>query len=163
MSPHKLRKTRKLRGTRTVGWGQIGQHRKHSQKGGRNVGRHKHLWTYVLRHEPDYFGKKGFKTPSNLQRTVNAINIGQLTELLDKLNLQKQLTKKDGKAFIDLGIYGYQKLLAKGKLTDPVTVKVNSYSENAAKKIEEAGGQISSEQRERTEEGFEETKNTPKG
>jgi large subunit ribosomal protein L15 len=163
MSPHKLRKTRKLRGTRTVGWGQIGQHRKHSQKGGRKVGRHKHLWTYILRYEPDYFGKKGFKTPPSLQTNVNAINIGQLDELIDKLNLEKQLTKKDGKVFIDLETYGYQKLLATGKLTIPVTVKVNSYSENAAKKIEEAGGQIISEQREETEEEFEETKNTPKG
>jgi len=94
MSPHKLRKTRKLRGTRTVGWGQVGQHRKHGQKGGRKVGRHKGLWTYIIRYEPDYFGKKGFKTPPSLKTTVNVINIGQLDELTAKLNLETQLTKK---------------------------------------------------------------------
>lgn len=166
MSPHKLKKTRKRRGTRTVGWGQVGQHRKHSQKGGRKVGRHKHLWTYILRYEPDYFGKKGFTSPQNLKTKVNAINIGQLDELIDKLSLEKQLTKEFGKAFIDLDAFGYQKLLATGRLTNPVMVKVNSYSENAARKVEEAGGQILSEGRLDTEEEFKETETleeNPKG
>jgi len=157
MTPHKLRKTRKRRGSRTVGWGQIGQHRKHSQKGGRKVGRHKHLWTYVLRYEPDYFGKKGFKPPKSLTAKVNAINIGQLDELIYKLTREKQLKKQKGKTTIDLGAFGYQKLLAKGKLSKPVLIKVDSYSENAAKKIEEAGGQIISEQHEETEAELEET------
>ncbi len=149
MTPHKLRKTRKLRGTRTVGWGQIGQHRKHSQKGQRKAGRHKHLWTYVLKYQPNYFGKKGFKTPQSLKGPVNTINIGQLDQLTDKLTRQKQITKKKGKPYIDLTSLGYQKLLATGKLTKPVTVKVNSYSENAAKKIKQAGGKIISETKEK--------------
>jgi len=163
MSPHKLRKTRKLRGTRTVGWGQIGQHRKHSQKGGRKVGRHKHLWTYILRYEPDYFGKRGFKTPQSIRglNKPNAINIGQLNQLIDKLTHEKQLTKQKGKAYIDLTAHGYHKLLATGKLTKPIIVKVNSYSEQAAKKIEEAGGQIQRErQREETQEEPKETEKT---
>jgi large subunit ribosomal protein L15 len=142
MSPHKLRKTRKQRGKRTVGWGQIGQHRKHGQKGGRKVGRHKHLWTYTLKYEPNYFGKKGFKTPQSIKPTPNTINTGQLDELADKLKHQKQLTKKHGKPYIDLTALGYQKLLAKGKITQPITVKINSHSENAAKKIQQAGGHI---------------------
>jgi large subunit ribosomal protein L15 len=163
MSPHKLRKTRKRRGTRTVGWGQIGQHRKHGQKGGRKVGRHKHLWTYILRYEPDYFGKKGFTSQQSVKTHVNTINIGQLDELIDKLNLEKQLTKKRGKVFIDLNAFGYQKLLAAGKLTKPVMVKVNSHSENAAKKIEETSGQIVSERKDESEPEFEETEKTHGG
>jgi len=150
-----------------MGWGQIGQHRKHSQKGGRKVGRHKHLWTYVLRYEPNYFGKKGFKTPQSLRQRAKAINIGQLDELIDKLTREKQLTKEKGKAIIDLGAYGYKKLLATGKLTKPVIVKVDSFSGNAAKKIEEAGGQILSEPKEKTGEEFEKTEKAveepPKG
>lgn len=148
MSPHKLRKTRKRRGTRTVGWGQIGQHRKHGEKGGRKVGRHKHLWSYVLKYEPDYFGKRGFKTPQSIKTPPNTINIGQLDELTDKLTQQKQITKKQGKIYIDLTALGYQKLLATGKITQPITVKIDTYSENAAKKIEEAGGQIISQTKE---------------
>jgi len=161
MSPHKLRKTRKRRGSRTMGWGQIGQHRKHGEKGGRKVGRHKHLWSYVLRYEPNYFGKRGFKTPQSIRglNKPNAINIGQLDELIYKLTQEKQLAKKKGKAYIDLTALGYQKLLATGKLTKPILVKVNSYSENAAKKIQEAGGQILSENetQEKTKEQPEKT------
>jgi len=98
---------------------------------------------------------------------VNVINIGQLDELIDKLAQEKQLAKEKGKALIDLGALGYQKLLSTGKLTRPVLVKVNSYSENAAKKIEDAGGQILGTQPEGSEEEFEETEKkaeeAPKG
>jgi len=127
-----------------MGWGQVGQHRKHGEKGGRKVGRHKHLWSYVLRYEPNYFGKTGFKTPQSTRglNKPNTINIGQLDQLAYKLAQEKQLTKKKGKAYIDLTAHGYQKLLATGKLTKPILVKVNSHSENAAKKIQKAGGQI---------------------
>jgi len=125
-----------------MGWGQVGQHRKHSQKGGRKVGRHKHLWTYVIKYEPDYFGRRGFTSPKSLKQKINVINVGELDELVDKLAEGKQLEKKEGKAFLDLDKLGYQKLLATGKITKPVLVKVTTHSENAAKKIEEAGGQI---------------------
>jgi len=142
MTPHKLRKTRKKRGSRTHGWGQVGQHRKAGVKGGRKVGRHKHLWTYVIKHEPKYFGKKGFTSAKSLKGEINIINVGQLDELLDKLSIEKQLQKKSGKAFLDLEKLGYQKLLGAGKITQAITVKVPSYSESAARKVKDAGGQI---------------------
>ena len=59
---------------------------------------------------------------------------------------------KDDKPFIDLEKHGYQKLLANGKITKPITVKVASHSANAAKKIEAAGGQIISEPAKEEEE-----------
>jgi large subunit ribosomal protein L15 len=124
-----------------MGWGQVAQHRKHSQKGGRKVGRHKHLWSYVIRYEPDYFGKKGF-IPRSSKPKINIINVGELNELVGKLSADKQLEKKEGKAFLDLDKLGYQKLLAKGTITKPVMVKVAKHSEKATKKIEEAGGQV---------------------
>jgi len=142
MTPHKLRKTREKRGSRTHGWGQVGQHRKTSVKGGRKVGRHKHLWTYVTKYEPKYFGKKGFTSSKSLKDEINIINVGQLDEVLDKLSIEKQLQKKRGKTFLDLEKLGYHKLLGAGKITQAVTVKVPSYSESAARKVEEAGGQI---------------------
>ena len=144
-----------------MGWGQIGQHRKHGEKGGRKVGRHKHLWTYTLKYEPNYFGKKGFKTPQTItgQTHPNTINIDQLDQLIDKQTRQKQITKKQGKPYIDLTALGYQKLLAKGRLTKPALIKIQAYSENAAKKIQEAGGKIiaTTEHREETEEPQPET------
>ena len=153
MSPHKLRKTRKRRGYRTVGWGQVGQHRKHSQKGGRKAGRHKHLWSYVIRYEPDYFGKKGFTSPKALKQQINVINVGSLDELVEKLAASKELEMKNDTPFLDLEKHGYQKLLANGKIAKPIIVKVATHSENAAKKVEAAGGQILGEAAEGEEFG----------
>jgi len=138
--PHKLRKTRKKRGTRTVGWGRIGQHRKSGQKGGRKVGRHKHLWSYVLRYEPDYFTKKGFYSPR--RKKVNVANVGELEELAMKLSAEKILEEKEGLVFLDLDELGYNKLLGMGNVAKPFSIKVTSYSASAAKKVEKAGGKL---------------------
>jgi len=136
--PHRLRKIRKKRGSRTHGWGRVGQHRGGGQRGGHGkAGFKKHKWTYVIKYEPDYFGKKGFTSPKNLKRKVNVINVGVLDELAEKLSM-----KREGKLFIDLESFGYTKLLGAGKVTKPLIVKAPSCSKSAAEKIREAGGQV---------------------
>ena len=132
--PHKLRKTRKFRGSRTQGYGRIGQHRDAGSKGQRKVGRHKHLWSYVVTHEPDYFGKSGFTSPQSLHRHENPINLKRLEELAQ--------AGKQEKLQIDLAALGYTKLLGSGKVTKALTVQVPSYSKMAAEKIKKAGGEI---------------------
>jgi large subunit ribosomal protein L15 len=144
--PHKLRKIRKKRGSRTVGYGRVGQHRKSGSKGERKAGRHKHLWSYVLRYEPDYFGKRGFTSPKSLKQKEKVINLGKLDELAKKTS-----EKKDEKIFVDLESLGYTKLLGTGKVTKPLIVKVASCSKSAAEKIKEAGGQILMETQEEGE------------
>jgi large subunit ribosomal protein L15 len=144
--PHKLRKIRKKRGSRTVGYGRVGQHRKSGSKGERKAGRHKHLWSYVLRYEPDYFGKRGFTSPKGLKQKEKVINLGKLDELA-----KKAPEKKDEKIFVDLESLGYTKLLGTGKVTKPLIVKVASCSKSAAEKIKEAGGQILMETQEEGE------------
>lgn len=139
--PQKLRKTRKMRGSRTHGYGQIGQHRKTGGKGGRKAGRHKAGWTYVIKHEPNYYGKRGFTSPQSLRHKTSIINVGQLEELADRL-AKEQPEKKKKKTVLHLNKLGYNKLLGMGNITSPLLVKIASYSENAAKKIEKAGGQI---------------------
>jgi len=142
--PHKLRKIRKKRGTRTQGYGRVGQHRCSGSLGGRKVGRHKHLWSYVIRYEPDYFKKTGFVSPKSLGKEIKTINLGELEELA-----QKVVYKEKGRAkapLIDLKELGYDKLLGKGQVTKPVRVRVASLSETAAKKIEAAGGQVLTEE-----------------
>jgi large subunit ribosomal protein L15 len=136
--PHGLRRTRKKRGSRTHGYGRVGQHRCTGSKGMRNVGRHKHLWSYVIRYEPDYFGKKGFTSPKSLRKKENAINVGKLEEIAEEVSTEKE----SGKSFIDLKSMGYTKLLGTGKVTKPISVKVASCSKSAAEKIKEVGGQI---------------------
>ena len=140
--PHKLRKTRKKRGSRTHGYGQIGQHRSSGCKGRRKSGYDKHGWTYVIKYEPDYFGSKGFTCPRSLGRKNNVINVGELEDLANRLAAEERLEKKGKRDFLDLHKLGYNKLLARGKITKSILVKIPSYSGAAAKKIEEAGGQI---------------------
>jgi large subunit ribosomal protein L15 len=130
--PHKERKTRKMRGSRTHGYGRIGQHRDAGSKGHRKVGRHKHLWSYVVTHEPDYFGKKGFTSRQSLMRKENTINIAQLSEL----PLEADVVQ------VDLTSMGYTKLLGTGKITKPLTITVAACSKTAAEKVEKAGGKI---------------------
>ncbi|MEM3783598.1 MAG: uL15 family ribosomal protein [Candidatus Bathyarchaeia archaeon] len=136
--PHKLRKIRKKRGSRTQGYGRVGQHRKSGSRGMRKVGRHKHGWSYVIKYEPEYFGKKGFTSPKSLKQEVKVVNVGELDEMAEKFPAGKE----EGKIFIDLESLGYTKLLGTGKVTKPLVVRVSSCSKSAAEKIKEAGGQV---------------------
>jgi large subunit ribosomal protein L15 len=132
--PHKLRKIRKTRGSRTQGYGRIGQHRDSGSKGNRKVGRHKHLWSKIVTSEPDYFGKSGFTSPQSIHRIENTLNIQKLTTMTP--------TTQDGKNIINLTSLGYTKLLGTGKISKPLTVTVPACSKLAQEKITEAGGQV---------------------
>ena len=141
--PHKDRKVRKQRGSRTHGWGQIGQHRSSGGRGGTGkAGLDKHKWTWVLAHDPTYWLKKGFTSPRAVGKKVNVINIGKLDDLADKLESEKKLETKEKKIFLDLESLGFDKLLGTGAISKPIIVKIESYSETASKKLEEAGGAI---------------------
>ncbi len=131
--PHKLRKIRKFRGTRTIGYGRIGQHRDSGSKGNRKVGRHKHLWSKIVTSEPDYFGKSGFTSPQSLHRQERTINLQKLDQIAQD-------------AEINLTELGYTKLLGSGKITKPLTIQVSAYSKSAAQKVQDAGGKIISSQ-----------------
>ncbi len=131
--PHRLRKIRKFRGTRTIGYGRIGQHRDSGSKGNRKVGRHKHLWSKIVTSEPDYFGKSGFHSPQSLHRHEKTINLNKLDQIAQTNP-------------INLTDLGYTKLLGTGKITKALTIQVPAYSKSAAEKVKEAGGQILSSQ-----------------
>jgi large subunit ribosomal protein L15 len=127
--PHKLRKIRKFRGSRTVGYGRIGQHRDSGSKGNRKVGRHKHLWSKVVTSEPNYFGKHGFVSPQSKHRIENTINLVKLDQLASG-------------AEINLTELGYTKLLGTGKITKALTITVPVASKSAMAKVQEAGGKL---------------------
>ena len=136
--PSRLRNVRKFRGSRTCGWGQVSQHRESGSRGGRGqAGKHKHGWSHTVRYEPDYFGKQGFHS---LQRAVTTVNVGMLSEIVEKCDLADSIKKNKG--VMDLSQLGIGKLLGQGKIGSPIIVRVNKYSQSALKKIEEAGGQI---------------------
>ena len=141
--PTKDRKVRKYRGSRTHGWGQVGQHRGRGGRGGTGkAGLDKHKWTYVIKHDPTYWEKKGFVSTKALGKKVSIINVGKLDDLANKLESEKKLERKEKKIFLDLESLGYDKLLGTGEIAKPMLVKVASYSEAASRKLEAAGGQI---------------------
>lgn len=141
--PHKARKVRKYRGSRTHGYGQIGQHRSRGGRGGTGkAGLDKHKWTYVIKHDPTYWLKKGFVSKQAIGKTVNIINVGKLDDLVTRLDAEQKLERQDKKIVLDLESLGFDKLLGTGAVTKPMIVKVGAYSESASRKLEEAGGEI---------------------
>lgn len=111
-------------------------------KGGQGkAGWHKHKWSYAVKFEPEHFGKKGFLCPTGIG-ILKAINLGDLDQQIQGLAKQNKVKLQDGKYHIDLQALGYEKLLGEGKITHPVVLTTEYYSESAAEKITAAGGQI---------------------
>lgn len=137
--PHKSRKIRKLRGSRTCGYGIVGQHRGSGSRGGRGKsGGHKHHWTHVVKYEPKRFRKIGFRSRGRFKE-VKVINVSQLDEIAFKT---KGRIPKGGRMVINLAELGFDKLLGKGGVQKPYLVKVPSFSKTAKTKIESVGGEI---------------------
>ncbi|MFX0068780.1 MAG: uL15 family ribosomal protein [Promethearchaeota archaeon] len=137
------KKTHKRRGSRTHGYGRVGQHRKAGKRGGRGVaGRKKHGKSYILRYVPNYFGKHGFTRPKCLIKRPKTIDLRQLDQMIDKLLEQKVAEKREKEIFVDLTKLGYGKLLGNGTMTRPLVVAIPKFSKSAAKKVEAAGGKI---------------------
>ena len=145
MVVRRRKKTRKLRGrSRTMSWGQIGQHRKSGARGGRGAaGLGKHEWTWTIKYAPTWFGKHGFNPPRiRVGFRPKLLNLDELSELIDKLARKGGLTYEGEIPVINLAELGYHKLLGFGKITKQVKVIVPKASESAIKKIEEAGGTV---------------------
>ena len=131
MVVHRRKKILKKRGSRTQGYGSHKKHRGGGSRGGRGKsGRKKHKKSWVMRYQPDYFGKKGFKIPSKAQKKTKAITLRDVDVLARKLN----------KTEIDLSELGYDKVLSTGNLTQPLTIRAKKFVEKAKQKIESMGG-----------------------
>lgn len=133
----RFRKSRRQRGTRYCGWGQIGQHRLSGSRGGiGGGGKHKHFWIRTVIEEPDHFGHDTLNSYSQflVKKWIN---------LRDLKNLSlRHPHEKDEKPFLDLGSLGIQKLLGGGNISESYVIKVAQASASAKKKIESAGGSI---------------------
>jgi large subunit ribosomal protein L15 len=138
--PHKLRKVRRQRGSRYMGYGQVGQHRKSGSRGGKgNAGGHKHFWIRTVKYEPLRFHRIGFLPPSALEPKPATINVGELEELAEKVIGDYGI--KGGNE-LDLASLGIGKLLGRGSVSVPLKVKGSYATSGAKEKIEEAGGSV---------------------
>ena len=142
------KKIRKMRGTRTCGYGRVGQHRKTGQRAGRGKTTQwkKSKRSFYLKQkelgfpDPDWImGKKGFKRPQDMVRlsNVNAINVKDLDYRIENI------AKKSADTYnINLNEINIQKLLGRGQINKKINVSVNKASKKAIEKIEAAGGKV---------------------
>ncbi len=127
---------RGYRGTRTQGYGRIGQHRKSGGRGGTGkAGLHKHKWSWVVKYNPDAYGKHGFLPSGRPKSLVRTLNVGELE------TVAKQARQGKGKIELNLAELGFDKVLGRGKLSLPMTVKAYSFAAGAKSKIAAAGGE----------------------
>ena len=93
----RLRKTRRLRGGRHMGWGQVGQHRASGHKGGLGVtGFQKHHYSSLLKDEPDHYGHES-TSPPHPNITRKWASVRDLDDLFTKFGKEE-----GGKKIVDL-------------------------------------------------------------
>jgi len=126
----KRKKVRKMRGSHTHGYGSKKKHRGKGSRGGKGyAGSDKHKKSYISRYEPEHFGKHGFTSLKKLKKSIRIINL----DGLEKISKGNE---------IDLTQLGYDKLLGKGNVTRPLTIRVKLFSKMAKDKVEKVGGKI---------------------
>ena len=135
----RLRKTRKLRGGRHMGWGQVGQHRSFGHKGGLGRSGHlKHLASTVIKEDQDHFGHESTHRPLSVSIiTKKWVNVRDLDDLFAKVG-----KSENSKNILDLTSLEIDKLLGGGKITNAYTIKVKYASNSAQEKVKQAGGEV---------------------
>ena len=123
------KKNRKQRGSKTHGWGSKKKHRGGGSQGGKGQsGMMKHKKSWMIKNDPEHFGKTGFNIP--YPRREKAISLKDL-DIFAKRHNKKELNVSE---------LGYDKVLGSGKLTQPLTIKASKFVERAKQKIEKSGG-----------------------
>ncbi|MFX1496572.1 MAG: uL15m family ribosomal protein [Promethearchaeota archaeon] len=147
------RKIRKKRGTRTCGFGRVGQHRKTGQRAGRGKTTqwNKSMKSYYYKQkelgfpDPEWkIGAKGFKRPQDMTRIhqTKALNVKDLDLKIDDLVLEKVAIKSGNTYSINLNDINIQKVLGRGDINKKINLSVNKASKQAIEKIEAAGGKV---------------------
>jgi large subunit ribosomal protein L15 len=140
---YKRRKSKRLRGSKTYGWGAMKKHRGSGNKGGAgNAGSGKRAdskkpstWA-----EEDHFGKHGFVPKTGI--VFRAINASDIEQKMPHLLKEGKAVHEAGAYKIDLATLGFNKLLSSGRISTKMIITVQYASEGAIAKVEEAGGKV---------------------
>lgn len=138
-----MRRSQKFRGYRTHGRG-MKAGRGGGMHGGRgNAGLHKHKYLYMVKYDPDHFGRHGFKKrPQGASAPVVVINLADIERNLQQYIYSGKAKKEKETITLNLQEMGYGKLLGKGTITKPVKIIVQKASAKAMEKVKEAGGAV---------------------
>jgi len=132
----KKTKKSKLLGRRHFGGGNCKNRRGSGNRGGRgNAGRCKHKNSWVTVYAPGYFGKHGFIRPGKENARLPVMHLFDI----DRKALLGKLEKKGDKFLFSFD----GKILATGKVGNPLSITALAWSKNVEKKLKEKGGEIS--------------------
>jgi large subunit ribosomal protein L15 len=96
----------------------------------------------MLKYDRNHFGRYGFKRPQCMVEANRTINVGELSEQVERF-VAMGFASKEGDAYsVNLTDAGIDKLLGSGNIGVAVNVTVAEVSEKARSKIVEAGGSI---------------------
>lgn len=140
----RLRKTRRLRGGRHMGWGQVGQHRASGHQGGLGVtGMLKHHFSSMLKYDPDHYGH-GASKPPHPNVTKRWASVRDLDDLFAKHGrVETGSDNGPDKYILDLQAAGYEKLLGGGRGPNKAyAVRVPKLTASAEEKIKAVGGEV---------------------
>ena len=95
----------------------------------------------MVKYAPETFGKHGFKRPAEVVTEVSAVNLWHIDQQAERL-LEEKLASREGDVIrVDVTKMGFDKVLGAGRITKKLIIEAKSFSEEAKRKIEEAGGQ----------------------
>ncbi len=99
-------------------------------RGGRgNAGINKHRVMFRNKYMPGHWGMHGFNRHPSLRKVNISINVSEVC----------RLTEDDD---INLGAFGYDKLLGSGRMDKALNITVSAASARAIEKVEAAGGSV---------------------
>ena len=145
MVTYKIRKNRKMRGSKTHGWGAMKKHRGAGSRGGRGMagtGKRGDAKKPSIWKDTKYFGKHGFTRPKKVTIKINAINLKTIEQNIESWLSKKLIEKKNDSYVIDLKKLGFNKLLSTGKITKKFSIKCEYASKKTVDKIKQAGCNI---------------------
>ncbi len=150
---HKKRKSVRMRGSKTHGWGAMKKHRGSGHQGGvgnAGSGKRGDAKKPTFLKEKRIFGRHGFIVPN--KKHINAINIVDLERKREDLLKRNMISEEKGFIIIDLKKLGYNKLLATGFPQIKFKITAEYASANAVKKVQDAGGEVVVEKQETKEQ-----------
>lgn len=104
------------------------------------AGSHKHKYTWILKYDPNYFGKRGFRRPN--QSKAKVISLRGLSQLAEKLRDAGDATYVEDRLLVDLAKDGYTKLTGSGRVDGKLFVVSEAWTKRSEEKILDAEGRI---------------------
>src|SRR3989344_1715915 len=125
MVVNRRKKSSRMQGSATHGWGK-NKHRNSGSRGGygnAGTGKKSHGQKPSVWADEHYFGRHGFVS-QNASPKLETITLRDVDQRIPLWLKEKKASEVSGKVVVDLGQLGYQKLLGTGKLTRAVKITV---------------------------------------